>query len=161
MKKLIVLCLLILLPALALAQGAVLLVEMPDNAQMVEDVAFDDGDFIQTYQIGGATVQLVRYGAFEMTLSELIESEWTGSTDVRDLGVAQVSGHPASGAKLCYAQDGQTLDVTLMIVDAGGSTLVFTAAAPQGDGEAAKAVQALLDSMQVQGGEAYEETEVG
>ena len=37
----------------------VLLVQLPEDAQMVENVAFDDGDFIQTYQLsGGAYVQL-------------------------------------------------------------------------------------------------------
>ena len=41
----------------------VMLVKLPEDAQMVENVAFDDGDFIQTYQLsGGAYVQLLRAG---------------------------------------------------------------------------------------------------
>ena len=40
----------------------VMLVKLPEDAQMVENVAFDDGDFVQTYQLnGGAYVQLLRY----------------------------------------------------------------------------------------------------
>ena len=31
----------------------VMLVKLPEDAQMVENVAFDDGDFIQTYQLSG------------------------------------------------------------------------------------------------------------
>ena len=63
----VMLAVLLLMPALALAQGSVLMVELPQDAQMVENVAFDDGDFIQTYQLaGGASVQLLRYAAFDM-----------------------------------------------------------------------------------------------
>ena len=59
-----------MLPALALATGSVLMVELPQDAQMVENVEFDDGDFIQTYQLsGGARVQLLRYASFDMTLA--------------------------------------------------------------------------------------------
>ena len=47
-------------------EAPVLLVQLPEDAQMVENVAFDDGDFVQTYQLnGGAYVQLLRYGDME------------------------------------------------------------------------------------------------
>ena len=59
----------LLLPALALADGPVLLVELPEDAVMVENVTFEDGDFIQSYQLaGGSQVQLLRYARFDMTL---------------------------------------------------------------------------------------------
>lgn len=35
----------------------VLLVQLPEDAQMVENVAFDDGDFIQTYQLSGGAIR--------------------------------------------------------------------------------------------------------
>jgi len=92
------LVLMLALPALAAA--SVLMVELPEDAQMVENVAFDDGDFIQTYQLsGGASVQLVRYASFEMTLGELFASEWVGATDVRELGVSEIGGCPAQGLR--------------------------------------------------------------
>ena len=49
--------LLMLVPALALAGDEVMLVELPQSAQMVENVSFEDGDFIQSYQLeDGCTV---------------------------------------------------------------------------------------------------------
>ena len=78
------LALALLLPAAALGDGPVLLVHLPQDAQMVENIAFDDGDFIQTYQLsGGANVQLLRYQAFDMTIDDLVASEWTGCLRLR------------------------------------------------------------------------------
>jgi len=149
MKKMFAaLLMLLLVPALALAQGSVLMVELPQDAQMVENVAFDDGDFIQTYQLpGGASVQLLRYAAFDMSLGELFASEWVGATDVRELGVTQVGGYPAQGLRFIYDEEGQAaLDVTLVVVDAG-ETLVMSAVFPAGSADAQ--IQAMLDSMTV------------
>ena len=153
MKKWMTLLLMFaLLPAMALAEGSVLMVELPHDAQMVENIAFDDGDFIQTYQLsGGASVQLVRYASFEMTLGDLIASEWIGATDVRELGVSEVSGCPVQGLRFAYQEEGQeALDVTLAVVDAG-ETLVFTAVYPQALGTAQidAQVEAMLASMYV------------
>ena len=70
---------LLLLPALVLAEGPALMTSLPEDALLVENVEFEDGDFIRTYQIAdGATVQMLRYGAFDMTLDDLAEGEWTG-----------------------------------------------------------------------------------
>ena len=156
-----------LLPVLALAEGSVLLVELEQDAQMVENIAFEDGDFIQTYQLsGGASVQLVRYASFDMTLGDLIASEWVGATDVRELGMSEIGGYPAQGLRFAYHEEGQeALDVTLVVVDAG-ETLVFTAVYPQALGMAQidAAVQAMLSSMSVStdGAEAVDSTaEVG
>ena len=63
MKKFVaaLLALMLTIPALAVGENAVLLVELEQGAQMVENVSFEDGDFIKTYQLsGGASVQLVR-----------------------------------------------------------------------------------------------------
>lgn len=168
MKKLFAALLaLMLLTAGACAEGSVLMVELEQDAQMVENVAFEDGDFIQTYQLGGgANVQLLRYASFDMTLGDLIASEWVGATDVRELGVSEISGHPAQGLRFAYQEEGQeALDVTLVVVDAG-ETLVFTAVYPQALGTAQidAAVQAMLGSMSVsaEGSEGVDSTdEVG
>ena len=159
------LALMLVLPVLASA--SVLLVELPEEAQMVENVAFDDGDFIQTYQLGGgASVQLVRYASFEMTLGDLIASEWVGATDVRELGMSEVGGCPAQGLRFAYQEEEQeALDVTLVVVDAG-ETLVFTAVYPQAMGaeQIDAAVEAVLGSMSVsaEGAQAADSTaEVG
>jgi len=169
MKKWMVslLALLLMLPALALAQNAVLLVELEQDAQMIENIAFEDGDFIQTYQLsGGANVQLLRYASFDMTLGDLIASEWVGATDVRELGVSEISGYPAQGLRFAYQEEGQeALDVTLIVVQAD-ETLVFTAVYPQALGTAQidAQVQAMLSSMSVSvdGAEAVDSTaEVG
>ena len=150
MKKILaaVLAVLMLVPALAAAQGSVLMVELPQDAQMVEDVAFDDGDFIRTYQLpGGAQVQLLRYAAFDMTLGELFASEWVGATDVRELGLSDVGGHPAQGLRFSYQEEGQqALDVALVVVDAG-ETLVMSAVFPAGGADAQ--LEGLLQSMTV------------
>ena len=169
MKRILVALLLLalMLPAIACAQGNVLLVELEQDAQMVENVAFEDGDFIQTYQLsGGAHVQLLRYASFDMNLGDLIASEWVGATDVRVLSVSEIGGHPAQGLRFAYQEDGQeALDVTLVVVDAG-ETLVFTAVYPQAMGaeQIDAAVEAVLGSMSVsaEGAQAIDSTaEVG
>ncbi len=161
----VLLMLMLMLPAMAFAQGSVLLVELEQDAQMVENVAFEDGDFIQTYQLsGGAYVQLLRYASFDMNLGDLIASEWVGATDVRVLEVSEISGHPAQGLRFAYQEEGQeALDVTLVVVDANES-LVFSAVYPKNLGAAQidAAVQAMLGSMSVSSEEAVDTTaEVG
>ena len=154
MKKIyaVLLALMLMVPAMAFAANASLLVELEQGAQMVENIAFEDGDFIQTYQLsGGARVQLLRYASFDMTLGDLFASEWVGATDVRELGVSEIGGCPAQGLRFAYQEEGQeALDVTLVVVDAG-ETLVFTAVYPQALGAAQidVQVQAMLDSMSV------------
>ena len=156
---------LLVLPALALSEGPVLMLELPQDAQMVENVEFDDGDFIQTYQLsGGARVQLLRYGAFDMTLDELVASEWVGCTNAQDLSLGSVGGYPASGLRLHDQEDGQdALDVTVGLVHAEGATLVFEAVFPQalGDAQIRALVDGMIDSMDVQGGAAESSAEVG
>lgn len=77
------------------APRSVLLVQLPEDAQMIENIEFEDGDFIQTYQLsGGARVQLLRYADFDMTLEELVQSEWTGATDVSAVDISSISAIP-------------------------------------------------------------------
>ena len=152
MKKwmnVLLLCAALLLPALSLADGPVLLVELPDDAVMIENVEFEDGDFIQTYQLdGGAQVQLLRYASFGMTLEELAASDWPDAAAAAKLDVRHVGGCPASGLRLTSPQgDGSTLDVTLVLVDAGAYTLIFSAVCPQGAD--AQAVETMLSTMNV------------
>lgn len=169
MKKrmIVLLALLMMMPAMALGQNAALLVELEQDAQMIENIAFEDGDFIQTYQLsGGASVQLLRYASFDMTLGDLFASEWVGATDVRELGVSEISGYPAQGLRFAYQEEGQeALDVTLTVIDAG-ETLVFTAVYPQALGTAQidAQIEAMLSSMSVsiEGAESVDATaEVG
>ena len=152
MKKwmnVLLLCAALLLPSLALADGPVLLVELPDDAQMIENVTFEDGDFIQSYQLAGGTqVQLLRYASFDMTLEELAGSDWPDAAAVSKLDVKHVGGCPASGLRLTSpAGDGSALDVTLVLVDAGAYTLIFSAVCPQGAD--AQAVETMLSTMNV------------
>ncbi|MCI6373720.1 MAG: hypothetical protein MR821_00285 [Clostridiales bacterium] len=152
MKKwmnVLLLCAALLLPALSLADGPVLLVELPDDAQMIENVAFEDGDFIQSYQLAGGTqVQLLRYASFGMTLEELAGSDWPDATAAAKLDVKHVGGCPASGLRLTSpAGDGSVLEVTLVLVDAGAYTLIFSAVCPQGAD--AQAVETMLSTMNV------------
>lgn len=154
MKKIFaaLLALMLMMPAMALGQNAVLLVELEQDAQMIENIAFEDGDFIQTYQLSvGASVQLLRYASFDMTLGDLFASEWVGATDVRELGVSEISGYPAQGLRFAYQEEGQeALDVTLAVIDAG-ETLVFTAVYPQALGVAQidAQIEAMISSMSV------------
>ena len=163
MKKLVLLLLaLLLVPVFALAEGPVLLVELPEDAQMIEDMRFDDGDFIQTYLLpSGALVQLLRNASLDMTLAELAESDWTDYTGGEALELAQVGGYPAEGMRLTYSGDGETTDVTLVLVHVNEQTLIFQIQLPQG--VTGEDVQAMLDSLDVLSGvEAIDdEAEVG
>lgn len=155
-----------MLPAIALAADSVLMVQLPQDAQMVENVEFDDGDFIQTYQLsGGASVQLLRYASFDMTLGDLIASEWAGCTDVRELGLGTIGGCAAEGLRFAYQEDGQAaMDVTIALVKADDGVLVFEAMFPEalGDAQIDATVQAMLSSMDVLNAETESETaEVG
>ncbi|MBR5302990.1 MAG: hypothetical protein IKU38_09155 [Clostridia bacterium] len=148
MKKFVAIwiALMLMIPVMAFAENAVLLVELAPDAQMIENIAFEDGDFIQTYQLAGeAQVQLLRYASFDMTLGDLFASEWLGATDVRELGMSEIGGYPAQGLRFAYQEEGQqALDVTLVVVDAG-ETLVFTAVYPQALG--AELIDAQLQAM--------------
>lgn len=82
----------------------VLLVQLPEDAQMVENVAFDDGDFIQTYQLsGGAYVQLLRYMQSDVTIDGLVAGDWPGATNVQALDLKTVGGCAAQGVLMNVA----------------------------------------------------------
>ena len=132
-----------MLPFYALSEGMVLMVELPEEAQMVENVAFDDGDFIQTVQLpGGAQVQLLRYAAFDMTLEELAEGEWTGYRDAQRLEVNEIGGCPAQAMRLTDEQ-GSVIVYTVML-NARDQAMIFQAVFPKTLGE--KRIKADMDA---------------
>lgn len=166
---------LLLLPALALAEGPVLLVELGEEAQMVENVEFEDGEFIQTYQLAdGVTVQLLRYMDFEMTMDELIASDWPVSCRVETQDMTQKLGYPAAHAHIWQTldesgypvkakdeQEQTMMEIDLVMVTVGNATLIYQdsyIAGARGD-----MTLPLLDSLQVLTGEeaAKETAEVG
>lgn len=152
MKKLMIglTALMLMLSGLVCAwaeEAPVLLVQLPEDAQMVENVAFDDGDFVQTYQLnGGAYVQLLRYGDMSMSIGDLVAGDWAGATSVQDMELDQIGGCAASGVRLNYDEDGQdALRVSLVLVTAGKATLVYQAVYPQKLGE--EQIDATVDQM--------------
>ena len=163
MKKMaieLVLALALLLGANALAEGPVLMVELPENAVMVENFEFEDGDFVQTYQIpDGVTVQILRYAAFDMTLEELTEGEWAGYTAAEKLDMDQIDGYPAKGMHLTYVQDGeggkQEMSVYTMMLEVQEQKLIFQAVFPKslGDAQIEADMHMWMDSMTVSGAE--------
>ena len=136
-----------LIPAFALAGGETLLMELPQDAQLIENVEFDDGDFIRTYQLSsGGSVQLLRYADFSMPVEELAASEYPALSDLRALDIQNVGGRPASGLRFTAVEEGQAaLDVTLICVHAGDAALIYKAAFPQTMGE--DAIETLLSGM--------------
>lgn len=163
MKKMViglVLALALFIGASALADGPVLMVELPENAAMVENFEFEDGDFVQTYQIpGGVTVQILRYAAFDMTLEELMEGEWAGYTAAEKLDMDSIDGYPAQGMHLTYVQEsegsGQEMSVYTMMLEVQKQKLIFQAVFPKslGDARIEADMQTWMDSMTVSGAE--------
>ena len=152
MKKLMIglTALMLMLSGLVCAwaeEAPVLLVQLPEDAQMVENVAFDDGDFVQTYQLnGGAYVQLLRYGDMSMSIGDLVAGDRAGATSVQDMELDQIGGCTASGVRLNYDENGQdALRVSLVLVTAGKTTLVYQAVYPQKLGE--EQIDATVDQM--------------
>ena len=134
MKKMLTMMLVVMLiaPACAMAAGASLLMEMPQDAQMVENIEFDDGDSIRTYQLGGGHVQLLRYAGFDMTIEELAYSEYPACSDLRALEIGAVGGYPAAALRFIAQEEEQTaLDVTLVCITTEEETLIFKAAFPR------------------------------
>ena len=124
----------------------VMLVKLPEDAQMVENVAFDDGDFIQTYQLsGGAYVQLLRYAQGDVTLDGIVAGDWPGATDIQAVALETVGGYAAKGLMLSVEPEDE---------EAVRVALVYQAVYPQrlGDDQIDDAVQRMVDSMDVLGG---------
>ena len=139
--------LLMLVPALALAGDEVMLVELPQSAQMVENVSFEDGDFIQSYQLeDGSMVMLLRYGQMSMTADELAASEWTDAQSVTPGTIDKIDGYPAQSVVVRTA-DGQN-DVHVIVVNAEDATLIMQLTA-----KADADVSAILDTIRVQSGD--------
>ena len=165
LKTALMLLALLVLPVLALADAPVLLVDLPENAQMVENVEFDNGDFIQTYQLeGDVTVQLLRYTGFAMTMDELIASDWPLNCGVEMQAMTEISGYPAAHAHILQGYDAQgyavkadgsaggIMAIDLVLVTVEDTTLIYQSI-EKGEQGAGDAVKALIESLEVLGGE--------
>lgn len=161
--------LLLALPMLVLADAPVMLVDLPESAQMVENVAFDNGDFIQTYQMeDGVSVQLLRYTGFEMAIDELISGDWPLNCGVVMQDMTEISGVPASHAHILQAYDesgypvkeagasGSVMAIDLIVVNADGAALIFQSISRPGAD--AETMAAIIETLKIQGAE---EAEVG
>ena len=128
----------------------VMLVKLPEDAQMVENVAFDDGDFIQTYQLSGGAQG-------DVTLDGIVAGDWPGATDIQSMALETVGGYAAKGLMLSVEpEDEEAVRVALVLVSADRCALVYQAVYPQrlGDDQIDDAVQRMVDSMDVLGGSA-------
>jgi len=160
--------LLFALPALALADAPVMLVDLPENAQMVENVEFDNGDFIQTYHLeNGVTVQLLRYTGFAMTMDELISGDWPLNCGVQMHDMTEISGFPAQHAHIWQVidkdgypvkaqesqlkEDERMMEIDLILVSADGATLIYQDTYLSG--QRGDSTMAIIESLQVLGGE--------
>ena len=153
------------LPVMAFADAPVMLVDLPESAQMVENVEFDNGDFIQTYQLdSGVTVQLLRYTGFTMAMDELIASDWPVNAGVEMQPMTELSGYPAQHAHILQAYDesgypvkadgsaGGVMAIDLVLVNADNAALIVQIIDRGGEGTDA-VVKAIIESLQVQGGD--------
>lgn len=151
MKKIAVLVLVMAMMICgALAEGPVLTVRLPEEALMIESFEFDDGDYVQSYQLpDGIMVQMLRYAAFDMTLEELAEGEWTGYQEAKRIELDEISGYPAQAMRLTDDQ-GNVIVYTVML-EAQDQTMIFQAVFPKTLDEARieDDMDAWLSSMQV------------
>lgn len=160
--------LLFALPVLALADTPVLLVDLPESAQMVESIEFENGDFIQTYQLeGGVTVQLLRYTGFAMTMDELIASDWPVNSGVEMQVLTEVSGYPAQHVHILQGYDeegypvradgsaGGVMAIDLVLVTVEDTTLIYQSI-EKGEQGAGDAVKTMIQSLKVQGAQSAE-----
>ena len=83
-----------------------ILVELPEGTMMTELVAFEDGDYIQAFQLpSGAMVQVLRYGQFDMTLEDLAEGEWTGYRLLEPVDVGHLDPSVQEGVHIKTSAD--------------------------------------------------------
>ena len=150
----LVLCMLV---SCAMAEGPRLMVELPDDALMIESFEFDDGDFVQTYQLPeGVRVQMLRYASFDMTLKELAEGEWTGYSEAQRLELGEISGYPAQAMRLTDEQE--SVIVYTMMVNAEEQTLIFQVVFPKelGEDRIGEEINVFIGTMQVSNTESEE-----
>ena len=124
-----------------------LFVSLPEDTQMIENVQFEDGSFIQTYQLGGgAHITLLRDADFGMTLRDLVSSEWEGAVSVSPLKLDPISGQKTDAVRFKYTDsDLESFLITLISVSAGHDTLIFEAVFPTRNGE--EQINAIVDKM--------------
>ena len=167
-KRMLVLLVLLMLPVLSLADAPVLLVQLPENALMVENVEFENGDFIQTYQLDdGVAVQLLRYTDFEMSIEDLIASDWPLNVRSEISDMTDMLGYPAQHAHVwqlldeggypiradeAKGKDGEhMMELDLVLVHVDGTTLIYHDAYLSG--QRGDITLPIIESLKVEGGE--------
>lgn len=170
-KAVIAALMLVLLPVLALAAGPVMLVELPESAQMIENVEFDNGDFIQSYQMeDGVNVQLLRYTGFTMTLEDMIASDWPVNARYELYEGTEISGYPVARAHIWQPVDeggypvkakdtkGQEsermMEIDLILVTVDHATLIYQDTYLTDESE--EILRSIIDSLSIQGSETAE-----
>ena len=68
---------------------------------------------------------MLRYAAFDMTLDDLAEGEWTGYASKEALDLSTVDGWPAEGIHLMMDGEDGTLNVCIVLVRVDEQTLIF------------------------------------
>ena len=156
MKKWMMLMLAVCMLCMAIcaaAESAVLTVDLPDDALLTENVEFEDGDRIQTYQLdNGVRVQFLRYAAFDMTLEELAEGEWIGYTASEAMAIEEIGGYPAQGLCLNFGEGEEQVNVYTIMTDVQGAKLIFQAVFPAslGEKQIEESMDAWVESMEIQ-----------
>ena len=90
---------------------------------------------------------MLRYGAFDMTLDDLAEGEWTGYTAKEPLALGALDGYPAEGVHLMLGEAERTMDVYIVLVYAQNRTLIYQAVL--GEGADLTQAQEWLSNLQV------------
>lgn len=138
--------------------SAAILVELPEETVMTELIEFENGDYIQTFQLpDGGMVQILRYEMLDMTLEDLAEGEWTGYVSLEKLATDGMDPCVTEGIHLKTEADAQNgapaYDVYIVRAQTGSPDQIhiFQAVIPSELGEARilEEIGAMLDSILV------------
>jgi hypothetical protein len=140
------------------AGSNVILVDLPEETVMTELVEFENGDFIQTFQLPyGGTAQILRYQEFDLTLEELAQGEWTGYTSMERLDTRGMDSFVKEAIHLKMKQDETTgtpgCDVYIVLAETKKleQIHIFQAVFPSELGEAQikEEIGKMLDSINI------------
>ena len=135
---------LLLLLSCAVAEGHHLTVELPTDARKVEDVTFEDGDRIETWQLsGGASIQILEFRG-PASLSDMIGA-WDAPASVADIPVPRVDGRPSQGIRFLSTEGDTDYSVTVLRITEERNTYFFETVFPQRLGD--EQIDAIVDSM--------------
>ena len=139
-------------------KSCAILIDLPEGTLMTEFVEFEDGDYIQTFQLPcGGTVQILRYAQFNMTLEELAEGEWTGYVELEAIDTEGMDRLIQEGIRLKTNADQQSgsraYDVYILRAESASPDQIhlLQAVFPSELGEArvVEEVSSILDSILV------------